>query len=113
MDTTNTPEAVKTGTHTGALVVGIVGLALSWIPFVGFAGFILGFVGLGLSIAKRNSHKVLLTGGLSIAAILLSTIVWFAFVGAVDDAFDDLEECWDAIGYDIENDADTSDEACE
>jgi hypothetical protein len=105
-------------TATAALVCGIVGLCISWIPFVGFAGLILGIIALVLGFVKRKTHKVKAAMILGTLAIIVSTIVWFAFVAAVDDVVDDIDDCFNAIEFDLEQlletgiDPDTASAVC-
>ena len=102
-----------------ALVCGIVGLCISWIPLVGFAGLILGVVALALGFVKRKTHKARTPIILRALADIVSTITWFAFVAAVDDVVNEIDECLAAIDYDLDQiietgeDPDTAAEACE
>lgn len=83
--------------HTGygvtALVTGIVGIVLSWIPFVGLIGFILGLIAvvfgaLGWAKAHKGeiSNPVVTKVGffLGMAAVVLSIIAWASFVSHMD-----------------------------
>ena len=105
-------------TATAALVCGIVGLCLSWIPFVGFVGLVLGVIAVALGFAKRKTHKVAVSIILGTLAIVVSTVVWFVFWAAVEDAVDEVDACLSAIVYDQEQlletgtDPDTAAEAC-
>ncbi len=106
-------------TATAALVCGIIGLCISWIPFVGFIGMILGIIALVLGFVKRKTHKVKAAMILGVLAIVISTVVWFAFVAAVDDVVNDIDDCFQAIEYDLDQltetgvDPNTSDAACD
>ena len=105
-------------TATAALVCGIVGLCLSWIPFVGFVGLVLGVIAVALGFAKRKTHKVAVSIILGALAIVVSTVVWFVFWAAVEDVVDEVDACLSAIVYDQEQlletgtDPDTAAEAC-
>jgi hypothetical protein len=105
-------------TATAALVCGIVGLCLSWIPFVGFVGLVLGVIAVALGFAKRKTHKVKASIILGALAIIVSTVVGFLIVSWADDVVDEFEPCLDAIVYDLEQlnetgtDPDTAAEAC-
>jgi len=105
-------------TATAALVCGIVGLCLSWIPLVGFVGLVLGVIAVALGFAKRKTHKVAVSIILGTLAIVVSTVVWFVFWAAVEDVVDEVDACLSAIAYDQEQlletgtDPDTAAEAC-
>ena len=94
-------------TATAALVCGIVGLCLSWIPLVGFVGLVLGVIAVALGFAKRKTHKVKASMILGTLAIVVSTVVWFVLVAAVDDVVDEFDACLAAIEYDSDQFAET------
>lgn len=82
------------GLAIAALVCGIVGLLLSWIPIVGFLGFLLGLVAVGTGIAGIRRARApgvgqngLAVGGLitGILAVLVSLIVFIGIVGVLND----------------------------
>lgn len=88
------------GLAIASLVLGIVALLLSWIPFVGFLGFILGIVGVVLGvIGLAKSHRILSAVGtaLSALAIIISIAVWVATLNAVDDAIKDVNRGAEAV----------------
>ena len=109
-------------TATAALVCGIVGLCLSWIPFVGFVGSLLGLIAVVLGFAKRKTHKVKASIILGALAIIVSTVVWLVLISvfwtASENIVDEFAPCLDAIVYDQEQlletgtDPDTAAEAC-
>lgn len=87
--------APRNGLGTASLVLGIVGLAMSWMPFIGFIGFVCGLVGIALGVAgiyrvstrKATNRTAAIIGVvLSALAVLISIVVWTATVNAVDDA---------------------------
>lgn len=106
-------------TATAALVCGILGLCLSWIPIVGFVGLVLGVVALVLGFVKRKTHKVKAPMILGALAIVVSTVVWFVVVAVVEDVVNEIDDCLAAIEYDFDQwietgtDPETAVEACE
>jgi hypothetical protein len=86
----------RNGLGTAAMILGIIALALSWIPFVGFVGFICGLVGVGLGIGglvrinKRratNRTSAIIGTLLSVIAVIISIAVFVLAANALDDAF--------------------------
>jgi hypothetical protein len=95
--TTSGPTPPKTGNGLGiaALIVGIVALVGSFIPFVNFATGFIAFVGLVLGVIalflKGRPKKAAIAGTIvSVIALILSIVLSVAytagFVAAVDDA---------------------------
>lgn len=85
----------KNGPGTAALVLGIIALGTGWVPFVGFAGFLCGLVGVGLGIAGiyrantgRATNRTAAIVGLvlSIIGIIVSIVVFSATMNAVSTA---------------------------
>lgn len=83
----------KNGMGTAALVLGIIGVLLAWIPFVGFLGFILGILAMVLGgIGIFKAHKGTATNtvvsyvgtGLGLVAFVLSLIVFGGVVNSID-----------------------------
>lgn len=76
-----------------ALVVGVIALTLSWMPFVNNAAFFLGLIGfvLGLMALIINWHnkKILSLLGMfiSLLAVLIVILSQFIFSKSIDDAF--------------------------
>jgi hypothetical protein len=89
------PPAPRNGLGTAALVLGIVGIALSWIPFIGFIGFICALVGLSLGIGgivrankggASNRTTAIIGTLLSVIAVIISITVWSAAASAISKA---------------------------
>lgn len=87
------PRQYQNGVGLGALILGIIALLLSWIPFVGYVSVVLGVVGVVLAIVgfvnvrrgSANNPVVAIVGGiLSLVAIVVPWLVTLAFVNAVD-----------------------------
>ena len=83
----------KNGMGTAALVLGIVGVLLAWIPFIGILGFILGILAMALGgIGIFKAHKGTATNtvtsyvgtGLGLVAFVLSLIVFGGVVNSFD-----------------------------
>ncbi len=55
------------------LVLGILGLLLSWIPFVGWLGVLLALIGIGLALGGMKAKKGVGIAGAVIAALGLAT----------------------------------------
>ena len=112
---TQSEDSQTRETATTALMCGIVGLCISWIPLVGLAGLILGVIAVALGFIKRKTHKVKAPIILGALAIIVSTIVFFALKAVVDE----FDECFDAIEYDLDQfietgeDPDTAAEVCD
>ncbi|MEB3368678.1 MmpS family transport accessory protein [Saccharopolyspora mangrovi] len=79
-----------------ALVTGIIGIVLSWIPFVGFIGFILGLIAVvfgALGWAKAHKGEISNPGVtkvgffLGVAAVVFSIIAWASFASHMDKTF--------------------------
>lgn len=92
-------ERKKNGLATAALVLGIIGLALSWIPAVNMVAIVLAVIAIGLGIAglimggKRGGRiKAGIGTALAVATIVITALVNVAFVEAVDDAFDATDD---------------------
>jgi hypothetical protein len=88
--------APRNGLGTAALVLGIIGIALCWIPFVGFIGFICGVVGAALGIGGRmrvnkrqaTNKGATITGTvLSVIAVIISIAVFVSAANALNQAF--------------------------
>lgn len=87
----------KNGMGITALVLGIVGVLLAWIPIIGFFGFILGALAIIFGIiAVVRAHKGTATNmvmsyiGLAAGAIafIVSIVVFAAFANEVDKQLD-------------------------
>jgi hypothetical protein len=90
------PESVKNGLATPGMVLGIIGLSISWIPFLGFFSLPLGilatvFGGVGVSKAnklgglkKGQAIAGIVTGVLAILVWILILAAFSAFLGSID-----------------------------
>ena len=80
----------KSGLATAGLVLGIIGICISFIPLMFYISFVLGALSIifgGISIAKKTSK------GKAIAALvlgILTVVLSFSMMSAVDKAVDDL-----------------------
>lgn len=88
------PVQPRNGMGTAALVLGILGLLLAWIPIIGFIGFILGALAIALGIigivraGKGRATNLVVAGigtGLGVVAVILSTVVFGLFATAVNE----------------------------
>ena len=85
-------QGTKNGLGTASFVLGIVGMAFSLIPFAGmFLALPVAFTGLGVGLGGvyrlfkgRSDNKALtwIGVGLSLLAIVLSIVIFSAFVAA-------------------------------
>lgn len=87
------PRPVSNGMGTSALVLGIVGLLLAWIPIIGFLGFLTGALavvlgGVGMYKARHgtatNFPMASVGTGLGALAVIVSTTVFGGVVSSVD-----------------------------
>lgn len=87
-------EVKKSGFATAGLVVGIVGICLSFIPVVNNAAFVLGVLAVAFSIVafikKVSIGKSVAAVVLGVLAIVITIVMQNAFVKAVDDAVDGI-----------------------
>lgn len=113
------PPQPKNGLGTAALVLGIVGAALAWIPVIGFMGFVCGilavvFGAIGWNRTRKGAatNKGASIAGLvlGIVSIVLSSVVWVGTLDAVDDSLDELDDSLTCIE---EADTEAEIEACE
>lgn len=86
------PLPPRNGLGTSALVLGIVGLALSWIPVVGYLAFVLGIVATvlgfaGLSRVKKgaadNRGSAIAGAVLGLLTIVASILFYAAWLHAL------------------------------
>ncbi len=114
-----TVQGASNGLATAALVIGIIALALSWIPLVGFFGFILGLVAVGIGIGAFVRSRVRQLGrGTAIAgtllggfAVVVSLAVWAATLTAVDAGVKQFDADMQKIQADYQTEA-AQREAC-
>ena len=88
------PQQTGSGLAITSLVLGIVALFLSWIPFVNYIAVILGFVGLVLGVIgiwKSKRVMSIIGSVLCLLAIILSFVAFGSFVNEVDKNIQDLE----------------------
>jgi hypothetical protein len=93
-------KAPSNGLATAALVLGIIGTVISFIPLVGAVGAFIGGVGIALAIAgflvagKRGVGKGKSIAGfiLGVASIIIFFAVTAATVAAVDTAIDEIDK---------------------
>jgi uncharacterized membrane protein len=109
------PVQTRNGLGTTALVLGIVGIALAWIPIIGYVAFVLGVVGVVLGAVgyrktrkrQADNPKVAMWGLVLSALTVVFSIAAFAlFINAVDNASNDLQsysDCIDAVSVDSAN----------
>lgn len=94
-------EGKKSGIATAGLVVGIIGICLSFIPIVNNAAFVLGVLAVAFSIVgfvkKASVGKSVAAVILGVLAIVITLVMQNVFVKAVDDAFDGLSSSFDNI----------------
>ncbi|MBO4694079.1 MAG: DUF4190 domain-containing protein [Clostridia bacterium] len=92
-------EVKKSGFATAGLVVGIVGISLSFIPVVNNAAFVLGVLAVVFSmvafVKKASIGKSVAAVILGILAIIITIVMQNAFVKAVDDAVDNISSSLD------------------
>lgn len=86
------------GLGLASLIVGIVALAVSWVPFIGLLGVVVGIVGvvlgiLGIALQKYRGRRALAIAGTIVSglAMVLSFILpWFTgafwLLGVVEDS---------------------------
>lgn len=83
-------QAEKIGLPVTGMVLGALGLAISWIPLVNIVGFILGVSGLiiiGVSLYVNRQNKKLLTYiglGLTIAASVISMTLYVTYANVAN-----------------------------
>jgi hypothetical protein len=87
------------GLAISSLVLGIVGVMLSWIPVVGYFAFIIGIVGFVLgAIGIFKSHRIMSITGvvLNTLAIVFSVIAFASLMSDVDKAVNDYNAAVEA-----------------
>lgn len=94
-----TSVAYRNGLGTSALVIGIIGLALSWIPIINYIALVLGAIGVVLGLLALvkvrqggANNPIAATIGLvlSAVAIVASIVAFISFANAVEEGVDDL-----------------------
>jgi hypothetical protein len=72
-------------------VLGVIGIALFWLPFVRFILGVLGFTFSLVSIFRKNCRKAFAIAGLILSALVLFivAVIWFHFGYTLSDIFDE------------------------
>ena len=95
----------KSGLATAALVIGIIGVCLSFIPIVNNAAFVLGVLAIALAIfpliKKRSIGKAVSGIVLGVLAIAITLVMQAAMLNAVDEVIDDLDDAIDDLEDDL------------
>jgi hypothetical protein len=107
------PPSPKTGLSTAAMVLGIVASCIGLIPILGIFAFpcailavIFGIVGIRRNVRRGFAISGLVTGLLGIVLAIAGLVI-------VNNAVNDVNDCFDAISHDLDTGGNTSDEACE
>ena len=91
----------KSGLATAGMVLGIIGVCLSFIPIVNNACFFLGALaiifGIIALLKKRSIAKSITAVICGILAIAITLAMQAAVLNAIDDAFDDFDEDMDYL----------------
>ncbi|OQO91243.1 hypothetical protein B1813_15410 [Saccharomonospora piscinae] len=97
LDTDRTPSEARNGLGTAGFVLGLVGLVLSPIPFIGVIAWplvVLGLVFSGVGLARVRSKKAT-NRGLAIAGLVLSvlgTVICVVMAVAFTTAVEEIDE---------------------
>ena len=72
-------------------VLGVIGIALFWLPFVRFILGVLGFTFSLVSIFRKNCRKAFAIAGLILSALVLFivAVIWFHFGYTLSNIFDE------------------------
>ncbi len=106
----------RNGIAVAALVCGIIGMLIAWIPFITFGGLVLAILGLVFGIiGLRRSNTVgkgrgqaitgIVTGSIGLALAVLGIVLTVFFWGALNDFIDPgphsttVEECTVTSGF--------------
>ncbi|MBE6590197.1 MAG: DUF4190 domain-containing protein [Ruminococcaceae bacterium] len=91
----------KSALATAGMVLGIVGIATSFIPIVNNASFVLGILALifgGIALVKKKlMGKAMTALVLGILSVVITLAMQAAMVSAVEDALGDIEDDLDMI----------------
>lgn len=91
----------KTGLATAAMVLGIIGIVLSFIPIINNAAFVLGVLafifGLIMAIKKRALGKSVTGVILGILTIVITLAMQTQFSRSIDEAFDGIDEAFSEL----------------
>jgi uncharacterized membrane protein len=107
-----TIETPRTGLSTSALVLGIVSACIGLIPILGILALpcavlaiIFGIIGMRRNVRRGFAITGLATGCLGIVLAIAGLVI-------VNNAVNEVNDCFDAISEDIDNNTNTADEAC-
>ncbi|MGO1543760.1 MAG: hypothetical protein ACTHXA_05395 [Gulosibacter sp.] len=121
------PSSGLNGFGLTGLIIGVVGLAVCWIPFIGFAGIFIGFVGLvfgvlGLALDKYRGRRLLAIIGTIVSAIAVGLSMFLPFItgawwtwnqldesGVFDELEEELKESFETSNPDYGTDSETDD----
>jgi EamA domain-containing membrane protein RarD len=103
----------RSGMSTAAMVCGIIGVSIGLIPILGIFALPLGILAVifGIVGIRRKARK-----GFAIAGLVTGVLALvFSIMGIVitQNAFDKVDECFDAVSADLEYGTDTSDAVCD
>lgn len=94
-------EVKKSGFSTAALVLGIIGVCLSFIPIVNNAAFVLGVLSVIFAIVafakKAPAAKSVVAIVLGVCAVVITLVMQKAVLDSVDDAFGDISSSLDEM----------------
>lgn len=89
-------EKKKSGLATAGLVLGIIGICLSFIPIVNNAAFVLGVLALIFGIIplckKASVGKAVTALILGVLSVAITLVMQASLSNAIDDAFDELDK---------------------
>jgi hypothetical protein len=105
-------DSTRTGLSTAALVLGIVGAVVGLIPLLGIIAIPCGILAIifGIVGIRRRARKGFAIAGLATGVVALT----FGILGLVivNNAFDDLKVCTDAVSTDLRTGTQTADAVC-
>ncbi|ATE57469.1 MmpS family transport accessory protein [Actinosynnema pretiosum] len=107
------PQPAQNGMATGSLVLGLVGLLLSFIPFIGviawpmvIVGLVLGLVAISkLKKNPANSKGLAISGTILSALGLIVCILWAAVFGAAVNEVDEQSKKEVTVVYEVTGEA--------
>ncbi|MFE0427171.1 DUF4352 domain-containing protein, partial [Streptomyces sp. NPDC058953] len=95
------PGPLRNGLGTAALVIGLIGAAVAWIPFVFFVGGTLGLIALIMGLKGRgrarrgeasNGRAAAAGAAIGAAAMALATVGTYLTVQVTSDAVDEVKK---------------------
>jgi hypothetical protein len=106
------PPSPKTGLSTAAMVLGIVASCIGLIPILGILALpcailaiIFGFIGIRRNVRRGFAVTGLVTGLLGIMLAIAGLVI-------VNNAVNDVNDCFDAISQDLDTGGNTADAEC-